>query len=61
MQLIIASNNKGKIREFKELLDGFGFEVISMREAGFTDEIVEDGDTFERNAQMCRRPRLSRP
>ncbi|MDE7400166.1 MAG: XTP/dITP diphosphatase [Oscillospiraceae bacterium] len=52
MQLIIASNNKGKIREFKELLDGFGFEVISMREAGFTDEIVEDGDTFERNAQI---------
>ncbi|MBD5111936.1 MAG: XTP/dITP diphosphatase [Ruminococcaceae bacterium] len=52
MQLIIASNNKGKIREFKELLDGFGFDVISMREAGFTDEIVEDGDTFERNAQI---------
>lgn len=52
MKLIIASNNKGKIREFKELLDGFGFEVISMREAGFTDEIVEDGDTFERNAQI---------
>lgn len=52
MQLIIASNNKGKIREFKELLDGFGFEVVSMHEAGFTDEIVEDGETFEQNAQI---------
>lgn len=52
MRLIIASNNKGKIREFKELLDGFGFEVISMSEAGFTDEIVENGDTFEQNAQI---------
>lgn len=52
MKLIIASNNKGKIREFKELLNGFGFDVISMNEAGFTDEIVEDGDTFERNAQI---------
>lgn len=52
MRLVIASNNKGKIREFKELLSGFGFEVISMSEAGFTNEIVEDGDTFERNAQI---------
>lgn len=52
MRIVIASNNKGKIREFKELLGGFGFEVISMSEAGFTSEIVEDGDTFERNAQI---------
>lgn len=52
MRIVIASNNKGKIREFKELLSGFGFEVISMSEAGFTSEIVEDGDTFERNAQI---------
>lgn len=51
-KLIIASNNAGKIREFRELLSPFGFEVISMREAGFTDEIVEDGETFEENAHI---------
>ncbi len=51
-RLIIASNNAGKIREFKELLSPFGFEVISMRDAGFNDEIVEDGDTFEENAHI---------
>lgn len=51
-RLIIASNNQGKLREFKELLEPFGFEVVSMREAGFTDEIVEDGDTFEENAHI---------
>lgn len=51
-RLIIASNNAGKIREFKELLSPFGFEVISMRDAGFTDEIIEDGDTFEENAHI---------
>ena len=51
-RLIIASNNKGKLREFGELLEPFGFEVVSMREAGFTDEIVEDGDTFEENAHI---------
>lgn len=51
-RLIIASNNAGKIREFKELLSPYGFDVISMREAGFDKEIVEDGDTFEENAHI---------
>lgn len=51
-RLIIASNNGGKLREFAQLLQPFGFEVISMRQAGFTDEITEDGDTFEENAHI---------
>lgn len=51
-RLIIASNNGGKLREFAQLLQPFGFEVISMRQAGFTDEIIEDGDTFEENAHI---------
>ncbi len=51
-RLIIASNNEGKLREFRKMLEPFGFEVVSMREAGFTDEIVEDGETFEENAHI---------
>ena len=51
-RLVIASNNQGKIREFKELLSPFGFDVVSMREAGFTGNIIEDGDTFEENAHI---------
>lgn len=51
-RLIIASNNQGKLREFRKLLEPFGFEVVSMREAGFTDEIIEDGETFEENAHI---------
>lgn len=51
-RLIIASNNAGKLREFGELLSPYGFDVISMREAGFDGEIVEDGDTFEENAHI---------
>lgn len=51
-RLIIASNNAGKIREFRALLAPFGFDVISMREAGFTEEISEDGETFEENAHI---------
>lgn len=51
-KLIIASNNAGKLREFRELLSPFGFDVISMREAGFNEEIIEDGETFEENAHI---------
>ncbi len=51
-RLVIASNNQGKIREFKKLLKPFGFEAVSMKEAGFDGEIIEDGDTFEENAHI---------
>lgn len=51
-KLIIASNNAGKIREFQTLLLPFGFEVLSMKDAGFAEEITEDGDTFEENAHI---------
>ena len=51
-RLVIASNNQGKIREFRKLLEPFGFDAVSMREAGFSEEIVEDGDTFEENAHI---------
>ncbi len=48
-KLVIASHNKGKVREIGELLEPFGIEVVS---AGDLDlpEPVEDGDTFIANA-----------
>ena len=51
MKLIIASNNKGKIREIKEMLDCHFDEVLSMREAGIELDVVEDGKTFLENAR----------
>jgi len=47
--LVIASNNQHKIREISEMLDE-RLNVISMREAGFTGDIEENGETFEENA-----------
>lgn len=48
--LVIATKNKGKIREIKELLEGTPWEILSMDEAGIDLDIVEDGTTFEENA-----------
>lgn len=50
MKFIVATKNKNKINEIKEIVKDFPFDVISMEEAGFSDEIEENGTTFEENA-----------
>lgn len=50
MKLIIASNNKHKIREIKAILGSRFEEILSMKEAGIEFETVEDGTTFLENA-----------
>ncbi|WP_040683803.1 XTP/dITP diphosphatase [Thermobrachium celere] len=50
MRLIVASNNNHKVQEIKEILKPLGIEAVSLKEAGISIEIVEDGTTFEENA-----------
>ena len=50
MKLVIASNNKYKLKEIKEILSGYFDEIVSMKEAGISHETVEDGTTFMENA-----------
>lgn len=49
-KLILASSNKGKINEIKEMLPDY--EILSMADAGFTGDIEENGTTFEENAMI---------
>ena len=46
--IILASNNKDKVKEVKEILKGYN--IISMKEAGINVDIEENGTTFEENA-----------
>ena len=48
MKLVLATSNKGKVREIKELWSEY--EVIPYTELIEGFEIVEDGDTFKENA-----------
>lgn len=48
--IIVATRNKGKIKEIRELLRGIDCEILTMDEAGFREEIPEDGLAFEENA-----------
>lgn len=52
LRFIVASGNKGKLIEIKEILKGFPIEVLSMAEAGVHKEIDETGRTFEENAML---------
>ena len=52
MKLVIASNNKGKLREIREIMAGSGIEVLSQREAGCDFEAEETGTSFTENARI---------
>ena len=49
-RIIFATGNAGKMKEIREILSDLPYEVVSMKEAGVTADIVEDGKTFEENA-----------
>ncbi len=49
-RIIFATGNAGKLREIREIMEGTGVEVLSMKEAGISVDVVEDGTTFEENA-----------
>ena len=52
MELVLASNNKGKLLEIKALCEPFGIKVRTASELGFTEDVEETGDTFEDNARL---------
>lgn len=51
MKLVLATGNKGKLKEMRHLLDQSGFEVLGLEDFEGLPEVVEDGDTFDANAR----------
>ncbi len=50
-RVILASRNKGKLREICAILEKFGMETVSRDDAGLpTFEVEETGETFEENS-----------
>ena len=50
-RVILASNNIKKIKEIKEILTGYPFEVYSLNDMNINIDVEEDGLTFEDNAK----------
>lgn len=50
MKIILATQNKGKIKEFREVFSEIGWEAIPISEVASLKEPEETGKTFEENA-----------
>lgn len=51
-RLLLATNNPGKVREFRRLLASAPFEVVTPAEAGISLNPEETGGTYAENAQL---------
>lgn len=51
-KLILATNNKNKLREIREMLADTEIQVLSQREAGIEADADETGKTFAENAAI---------
>ena len=51
-KIVFATGNADKMREIRMILSDLGLAVWSMKEAGITVDIVEDGKTFGENAMI---------
>lgn len=49
-RIIFATGNQDKMREIREIFSSPELDVLSMKEAGITVDIEENGQTFEENA-----------
>lgn len=50
MKIILATKNKGKIKDFEKLTEGMNIEVLSILDNIDFPDVVEDGKTFEENS-----------
>jgi len=51
-KLLLATNNKAKVREYRSLLRVIPFEIVTLAEQGITTDVDESGETLEANARL---------
>jgi len=51
-KLLLATNNQGKVREYRELLRGIPFQIVTLAEQGITTVVEEVGASLEENAGL---------
>ncbi len=51
-KLVIATNNSGKLVEYREMLGDLDLELVTLNQAGITDDVEEAGDSFAENAVL---------
>ena len=49
-EVVLATRNRGKVREFSKLLEGVFEKVVSLNDLDTPPDVIEDGLTFRENA-----------
>jgi XTP/dITP diphosphohydrolase len=53
MKLLVATGNPGKLREYREMLNGLDVDWVGLGDVGLGDmDVAEAGTTFEANARI---------
>ena len=50
MEILIATNNQHKIKEYQEIFNQFNIKVLSLKDLGIVCDPEETGETFEENS-----------
>ena len=51
-KLLIATTNKGKLKEISEFLTDLPFKLLSLNDIGITEDVEETGKTYEENSRI---------
>ena len=52
IQLLVATHNLGKVREYRQLLRDLPVDLVSLDDLAITDDVDETGATFHENAWL---------
>ena len=51
-KLLLATNNTGKVKEFRNLFQNIPFEIVTPKELGIDMDVEENGATYAENARL---------
>lgn len=51
-KLLLATSNPGKIKEYRFLLEGLGYQITTLTEEGIAKVVTESGSNYEQNARL---------
>lgn len=51
-ELLLATNNKAKVKEYARLLQGIPYRIVSLEDVNISEQIEETGKSFEENAVL---------
>lgn len=51
-EIVVATNNQGKMKEYREMLVPLGIKAYSLKEMGIISDVEENGTTYEENSYI---------